>query len=81
MYSSKIENISTGLMLMVVLSETIDQLAMANSVRWYGNVLRREGCHVLRLELDLEMEDQWKKGSLWKTWNKLIEELSVMLDL
>ena len=27
--------------LMLILSETIDQLAMANSVRWYGHVLRR----------------------------------------
>ena len=24
------------------LSETIDQLAMANSVRWHGHVLRRK---------------------------------------
>ena len=33
---------STDLMLMLCLNETIDQLAMANSVRWYGHVLRRE---------------------------------------
>ena len=31
---------STDLMLILDLSETIDQLAMANSVRWYGHVLR-----------------------------------------
>ena len=31
----------TDLMLMLGLSETIDQLAMANSVCWYGHVLRR----------------------------------------
>ena len=25
------------------LKETMDQLAMANSVRWYGHVLREDG--------------------------------------
>ena len=32
---------STYLMFMLGLTETIDQLAMANSVRWYDHVLRR----------------------------------------
>ena len=31
-------------------NEAIDQLAMANSVRWYSHVLRREDSHVLRRE-------------------------------
>ena len=47
---------STDLMFMLGLSETIDQLAMANCVRWYGHVLRREDGHVLRRALDLEDE-------------------------
>ena len=34
-------------MLMLDLNETIDQLAMANSVHWCGHVLRRENGHVL----------------------------------
>ena len=29
-------------MLMLSLKETMDQLALANSVHWYGHVLRRE---------------------------------------
>ena len=29
-------------MVMLVISEAIDQFAMANSVCWYGDVLRRE---------------------------------------
>ena len=33
-------------MFVLGLSETIDQLAMANSVRWYGHVMRREDGHV-----------------------------------
>ena len=32
---------SADLMFMLGLNETIDHLAMANSVRWYGHVLRR----------------------------------------
>ena len=43
------------LMFMLGLKETIDQLAMANSVRWYGHVLRRENDHVLRRALDFEV--------------------------
>ena len=37
---------STDFMLMLGLNETIDQLAMANCIRWYGHVLRREDGHV-----------------------------------
>ena len=50
------------LMLVLGLNETIDQLAMANSVSWYGNVLRREDGHVLKRALDFEVVGQLKKG-------------------
>ena len=43
---------STNLMFMLGLHETIDQLAMANSVGWYDHVLRREVGHVLKRALD-----------------------------
>ena len=33
-------------MLTLGFNETMDQLAMANSVRWNGHVLRREDGHV-----------------------------------
>ena len=55
---------STDLMFMLGLSETKDQSVMANSVRWYGQVLRREGSHVLRRALYFEAEGQRKKGRL-----------------
>ena len=45
-------------MLMLGLIETTDQFAMANSVRWFGHVLRREDGHVLRRALMFEVEDQ-----------------------
>ena len=56
----KVRNRSSDLML----NETIDQLAMANSVCWYGHVLRREDGHVLRRALDFEVEGQRKKWRL-----------------
>ena len=43
----KNRKISTDLMFMLSLDETIDLLAMANSVDWYGHVLRREDGHVM----------------------------------
>ena len=60
---------------------TIGQLAMANSVRWYGHVLRREDSQVLRQALDFEVEGQRRKGMLKRTWNKQVEEESVMVGL
>ena len=48
------------LMLMFGLNETFDQLAMANSVRWYGHVLRREDGHILPIGLGFEVEGQRK---------------------
>ena len=48
------------LIFMLALVESVDQLAMANSVHWFGNVLRNEDGHVLRWALDLEVEGQRK---------------------
>ena len=63
------------------LKETIDRLAMANSVRWYGHVLRRAHGHVLRMALDFEVECQRKKRRVKRTWMKQVEEESVMVGL
>ena len=48
-------------MMMLGLNKTIDQLAIANSVRWHGHVLMREDGHVMTRALDLEVEGQRKK--------------------
>ena len=72
---------STDFMFILGLSETIDQLAMANGVCWYGNVLMIEDCHVLRRAIDLEVEGQRKKGMLKRTWKKQVEEESVNIGL
>ena len=70
---------STYLMFMLGLSETVDQLAMANSVCWYGHVLRRDDGHVLRA-IDFEVEGQRKKVWLKRTWQKRVEEESVKVE-
>ena len=49
-YSSKNRKIYMDLKFMLVLNETMDQLAMANSFHWHGHVWRREGGHVWRRE-------------------------------
>ena len=36
-------------------TETIDQLATANGVRWYRHLLRRDDDNVLRAALNLEV--------------------------
>ena len=58
---------STDLMFMLGLKETMDQLAMADSVRWYGHVLRRDGDHVLRRALNFKVEVQRKRVRLKRT--------------
>ena len=72
---------ATDLMLMLGLGETMDQLAIANSVHWYGLVLRKEDSHVLRTILNFEFEGQRKKGRLMRTWKKQVEEESVQIGL
>ena len=72
---------SNDLMFMLGLIETIDQLAMENSVHWYGHVLRREDCHVLRRALDFEVEGQKEKRWPKRTWKKQVEEESVKVGL
>ena len=68
-------------MLMLCLKETIDQLAMANSVHWYGHVLRREDGHVLRRALDFEVDGQRKKGRPKRMWKRQVEEESMKVGL
>ena len=64
------QKISADLILMLNLNETINQLAMANSVHWYGHVLRREDGYVLRRALVFAVDGQRKKGRPKRTWKK-----------
>ena len=56
------------------LNETIDQLAMANSVRWHGHMLSREDTHVLRRAIDFEIEGQKTIRRPMRTWKKQVDE-------
>ena len=47
---------------MLGLKKTIDRLATANGVRWYGHVLRRDDDSVLRVALNLEVSGKRKRG-------------------
>ena len=58
-------------MLMLGLNETMDQLAMAGSVCWYGHVLWREDGHVLRRAFDFWAVSR-RKNRL--TWMKQVED-------
>ena len=61
---------SADMMFMQGLNKTIDQLAIANSARWYGHVIRREDGHVLRRALDPKVDGQRKKEKLKREWKK-----------
>ena len=47
---------------MLGLNDAIDQLAMANSVHWYDDVMRREVGHVLRRVSDFEVKVNGRRG-------------------
>ena len=55
---------------MLGLKETIDRLATANGVRWYGHVLRRDDDSVLKVALDFEVSDKRKRRGPKKAWKK-----------
>ena len=52
---------STDFMFILHFNKNIDQLAMANSIRWYGHVLRKEDGHASKRALEFEVEDQRRK--------------------
>ena len=72
---------SMDLMFIMDLNDTMNQLAMASSARWYGHVLRRVESHILRRALDFEVEGQRKKGRPKRTWKKQVEEESMKVGL
>ena len=66
---------------MLGLKETIDRLATANKVRWYGHVLRGDDDSVLRVALNLEVSDKRKRGRPKKTRKKQMEEETEKIGL
>ena len=66
---------------MLGLKETIDRLAIANGIRWYGHVLRRDDDSVLRVALNIEVGGKRKRGRPKKTWKKQVEEETEKIGL
>ena len=62
---------------MLGLKETIDRLATANGVRWYGHVLRRDDDNVLRVALDLEVSGKRKQGRPKKQVEERTEKIGL----
>ena len=83
MYGQKVVDNKTTeeQMEMLGLKETIDWLATAIGVTWYGHVLRRDDNSVLRAALDLEVSGKRKRGRPKKTWKKQVEEETEKIGL
>ena len=62
------------LMEMLGLKETLDRMAKANGVRWYGHVIRRDDDNILKRAMMMEVNGQQKRGRLKMTWKRQVEE-------
>jgi len=55
---------------MLGVEESLDRMAKASSMRWYGHVLRREGNNVLLEALHFELLARIGRGRPKQTWKK-----------
>ena len=62
------------LMEIVGLKETLDRMAKANGVRWYGHVIRRDDDNILKKAMMMEVNGKRKRGPPKMTWRKQVEE-------
>ena len=63
-----------GLMDMLGLKETLDRMAKANGVRWYGHVIRRDDYNILKRAIMMQVNGKRKRGRPKLTWRRLMEE-------
>ena len=54
--------------------DTLDGLARASGVQWYGHVLRRDNGEVLRREMDFEVAGRKGRGRPNMAWKRQVEE-------
>ena len=59
---------------MLGLKETLDKLAKANGVRWYGHTIRRDDDNILKKAMMLEVNGNRKRGRPKMTWRRQVEE-------
>ena len=62
------------LMKMLGLKETLDKMANANEVRWYGHAVRRDEESILKKAMMLQVNGQRKRGRPKQTWKRQVEE-------
>ena len=56
------------------LKDTLDGLARASGMRWYGHVLRRDNDDVLKRALDFKVVERRERGRPNMTWKRQVEE-------
>ena len=64
---------SEELMDMLGIKESLDRMAKASSIRWYGHVLRKEDQHVIVKALKFEVSGNRGRGRPKQTWKKQVE--------
>ena len=62
------------LMEMLGLKETLDRMAKANGVRWYGHVTGRDNDNIMKKEMMMEVNRKRKRGRPKLTWRGQVEE-------
>ena len=65
---------SKELMSLLSLKNTLDRLARASQVRWYGHVLKRDNGDVLRRLFDFKVAGKRGCGRPNMTWKRQVEE-------
>ena len=66
---------------MLGFKETLDRMANANGVRWYGHVIRRDDDKTLKKAMMLEVNRQRKRGWPKMTWRRQMEESVKKVEL
>ena len=69
-----IENRSQKLISLLGLKNTLDGLARASGMQWYGHVLRRDNDDDLRRALDFEVAGRRGRGRPNMTWKRQVEK-------
>ena len=59
---------------MLGLKETLDRMAKANGVRWYGHVIRRDDDNILKKAIMFKVNKQRKREWSKVTWRRQVEE-------
>ena len=62
------------LMEMLGLKETLDRMAKANGVTWYGHVIKRDDDNILKKAMMIEVNGKRKRGWPKLTWRRQMEE-------